>query len=292
MKQKSPEVQQAQLASFAEEGLDFYHDQKAVFEEGIESGDAHDLPQSHMAANGNLGKTAIDVLPAGFEMPPISLLPEGERRLTDYLRGVGGARHNTIARRTELLGAFKKFQPILEGLEETHIIGRGDKCRAYLVEDQDTEYIVRKTHSNKPRPFIIEGYVRGCMRAEGIPHLEQIAAVSYDKGIIVTERMPGKKISDLTPEDKGEVSDAQLEQLVDTLVAAQQAGVSVDLGNGDNLLYDTEEGFGMVDLDVFQETLSMYDSLPGKLSSASSLLGPGLAARFQRIASEHLNLKE
>jgi hypothetical protein len=281
MKQKSPEVQQAQLASFAEEGLDFYHEQKAVFEEGIESSNGNGLPESHAI-------DAANVLPAGFMIPKPSLLPDGESRLTDYLREVGGAGHATIARRAELLGAFKRFEPIVEGLDESQIIGKGDKCRAYLLEDQDQEYVVRKTHANRPRPFIIEGYVRGCMRAQGIPHLEQIAAVSYDKGIIVTELIPGKKVSDLTPDDRQKVSDAQLEQLIVTLAATQEVGISIDLGNGGNLLYDEEEGFGMVDLDVFQETLSMYDTLPQKLSAASHLLGSDLGERLVTLASERL----
>ena len=286
MKQKSPEVQQAQLASFAEEGLDFYHDQKAVFEEGIESGNGHGLPQPHMDSTGNLDRPPTNELPTGFVVPMISLLPDGESKLTSYLKEVGGARHTKIARRAELLGKFKNFEPIIEGLDESHVLGKGDKCRAYFVQDEAGEYVVRKTHGGKARPFIIEGYVRGCMRAEGIPHLEQIVAVSYDKGIIVTERIPGKRVDELTPEEKEGVSDAQLKQLVDTLVATQNAEVSVDLGNGGNLLYDAEEGFGLIDLDIFQETLSMYDSLTGKLDSASHLLGPGLSERLQRIVSE------
>lgn len=125
-------------------------------------------------------------------------------------------------RRQQVAGQYSEFKPVVDGLK-----------------------IVRLPLGDGPvRP--INQKLEGAVRGLGVRGLEQVVAASAEEGVFVSERVPGAKIRKLALEQKRQVTDKQLGDLVRTVVEANALGLRIDVDQG-NILYDKDAGFGIVD---------------------------------------------
>lgn len=159
--------------------------------------------------------------------------------------------------RTEWQQNYAKFAPLIHQLigelqaaddmtEHPAFIGKGANTHAFRVEHQGQPYAVRYT-GRSPRGSRVESHAPGAVLAHGVPHLEQVVAISYDDGIVVSELMPGREIGRLSAEEIKAVSTPQLNQLLETIQTMHQKGISFD-PKPSNLLFDQQQGFGIIDL--------------------------------------------
>lgn len=181
----------------------------------------------------------------------------------NFLREKRGRRHELLSGRTNLQNHYTdEFKPMVDsllasvpkdesvGLHEA-FVGSGATSDVFVINKNEKEYVVRTLRdepSYRSPTMIIDQYVAGTLLVQGIPHFEQIVAVSYDDKVTVAERIPGQTPNELTVDDIDSISETQLQDLLTTLRAAQDYDIKIDPHSG-NFLYDKDAGFGLIDFD-------------------------------------------
>lgn len=270
---KSPEVIQAQIATFAAERVEHYQDSGHIFNNlgSLALGEAGDVTRVTAATEYHKGEDGNNSL----------RIPEGTERTvataaeyTDFLRSVGGSRYEAIQGRAEMLKEYGRFEPTITTLrteladpakrkEHPNFLGNGSNAMVFSITEGDKSYAVRVPKGKGISPGAIDRHLAGAVLGKGIPHLEQIVAASYKDGVTVAEVMPGKEVGHLTPDEIKDITDEQLGELVDTLVAASKHGIEID-PKPSNIFYDPKEGYGIVDY---------HSSKVARMSSADQDLG-------------------
>lgn len=253
---KSPELLQAQVATFAAERIEDYQDS------------GHILNNLGELAIGNLTDVTIVTQSTEYRKDEGKTVrvPENTERTvataseyTDFLRSVGGSGYEAIQGRADMLTQYNQvFKPIITGLraelqdpasrkEHPAFMGNGSNSAVFRITHEGKDYAVRVPNGTKPSPSTIDSHLAGAVLGKGMPHLEQITAVSYEDGVTVAEVMPGKEMGkDMTSEDVAAITDEQLSGLVDTLTAVSEHGIEID-PKPTNIFYDRDAGFGIVD---------------------------------------------
>ncbi|HSW37411.1 MAG TPA: hypothetical protein VLG37_03530 [Candidatus Saccharimonadales bacterium] len=252
---KPPEVVQAQIAAFAAEGVEHYKDKGHILdnlgnlavERAKDVTRVTDSDEYHKAENGE--RTPV---PAGTERTAATASD-----YINFLRSVGGSKYEGIQGRAEMLRRYGAFAPTVERLrqesadpatrkEHPAYLGTGLNSNVFKILDGEKTYAVRIPKSKEVNASVVDSHLAGAVLGKGVPHLEQIVAASYEDGATVAEMMPGKEVEDLTIDEIKRITDNQLGELVDTLIAVSQRGIEID-PRPSNVLYDTEAGFGIVD---------------------------------------------
>ncbi len=260
---KSPELVQAQIAAFAAENVERFDARKAIFDRigSLAAGNVAEVTYKTKSneylrdENGNLiiQEDDLAMIPEGTELTAAT-----KDEYTRYLRSVGGSKHEAIAMRVSLLERYAEFEPeitpIIKELEEADshkdhpaYLGSGTNISAFRISHGSEEYAVRLGGTtNSALGADVRADVTA--RAKDIPHLEQVVAISYDNSTIITELMPGKELGyDTLIGDIKQITNEQLSDLVDTVISAVEHGISID-PKPTNIFYDTEQGFGIIDL--------------------------------------------
>lgn len=94
--------------------------------------------------------------------------------------------------------------------------------------------------------FNVDSYLNGSAPIEGVPHFEQIIAASYEDGVTVAEKIPGKQVNKLDQEDLSKITDSQISEAIDLLLIAMSKNLGME-NKSKNVLYDPEAGFGFID---------------------------------------------
>ncbi|MDQ5971940.1 MAG: hypothetical protein QG553_99 [Patescibacteria group bacterium] len=186
--------------------------------------------------------------------------PEAKQSYVDYLRQTGGNSNPEVHGRADILHKFQDFAPTVTKLkaeladpaarrQHPDFLGHGTNSDVFKISQGGKLFAVRIPFGEATHPVSIDMHVASAIRGKGIPHMEQIIAASYEDGVTVAEMMPGKVIGDLSPEDVSQVTDQQLEDLVDTVIVANQRDIIID-SKPSNFLYDQHQGFGIVDYHV------------------------------------------
>jgi hypothetical protein len=257
---KPPEILQAQAAAFAHEKIEDYKDRDYILSHiaEVSAGDLEDITRTtekteyHKNESGDSIKTPIGT------KRTIVTSPE----YIDYLRKVGGSRSDVIKNRADILRAYNTFEFTVESLmrelettenttEHPSFLGNGSNSRVFSLEVSGHKYAVRKIRSAES----VNSHLAGAVLAKGIPHLEQIVAASFEKGITVAEIMSGRQFGDLTVEEIKQITDDQLEEFLDTIMTANKRGIKFDQ-KPSNYLYDAKSGFGIVDLTSGEQDLA------------------------------------
>jgi hypothetical protein len=255
MRRKTPEEIQAQIAAFAAEKLDNNGDRKYIFNYVVplSGGASEDVQRVTDDREYEVDKeTGKGILPpAGVERTISS------KQYADFLRSAGGSNSEAIKGRAEMLGAYRDFAPAIRELKESikdlnreehsAFLGSGMNSSVFLVENAGKKYAVRIPGKGEISPSAIDKHLAAAVLAKGIPHLEQIVAASYEDGVTIAELMPGKEVGKLTAEEIRSISNGQLAELIDTLLAASHRGIEID-PKPSNFFYDQEVGFGIVDI--------------------------------------------
>lgn len=279
---KSPELIQSQIATFAAEKID------------------HDEAKQHVFKNiGNLAVDTVTTVNYVAERDEylrdengeyirqedgLAKIPKGTERTAatrdeyiHYLRSVNSSHHEAIAMRANLLERYREFKPeithLMSELEESESrkdhpahLGSGSNVSAFRLNHDGKEYAVRAGEG----ALGIDGRAEVTARAKGIPHLEQVVAMSYDSSIIVTEIMPGQELGKGSSfEDMQQVTDAQLSGFVETITAAVARGIDID-PKPSNIFYDTEGGFGLIDLNPANQLTELGNTVGNMATSISS----------------------
>lgn len=249
---------QAQIAAFAEERIANFTDSQHVLNNigSLALGGVEDVSRVTRRAEYRNDFKSDDNKHGRVDEGTELHIASGEDYV-NYLREVGGRRHEAIAGRAEILGAYDRFSPMIDALKyelddpanrKNHArhLGNGSNADVFAVTVDSVDYAVRLPKGNGVKPTNIDSHLGGAVLGRGMAHMEQIVAASYEDGVTVAEMMPGKQVGHITAEDVASITDEQLGQLVDTVLEANTRGIEID-PKPSNIFYDTEQGFGIVD---------------------------------------------
>ncbi len=232
---KSDYMEQAQLATFVGER-------------------SANLPDGNYIMR-NLGTIALDM--QGEQRTAIS-----KADYADYLQSVGGADYEPIRVRAELLENYERFGIAIDKLQAElehtpsnkhhNFLAAGGNANIFFIEAGQKTYVVRRSKGRGSAARLVNDHVGGAVLSRGLPHFEQIIAASYEDGVTIAEKMPGKQIDRLGQEEIHTITDIQLSDLVDTVLTAHEKGILLDQ-RPSNFFYDTQEGFGVIDFTSIKE---------------------------------------
>ena len=191
-----------------------------------------------------------------------------------------------VEAREELLRNYESFKPLVEELKkrlETHedtrtdeaYLGAGSNSRAFTLIRDGKEYVVIVPSRGRRawQPDLNTDYrVKQLLPAKDISHLEQISALSYEDGVTISERIPGSELAREMPLDLiNNVSQEQVDSLVDTVIAGVERGISFD-PKPSNIIYDAEQGFGIIDFHTAHNNSGgLGDELAGIIQGLSNV---------------------
>jgi len=104
------------------------------------------------------------------------------------------------------------------------------------------EYVMRYRSS----PGSVGNYLIGTSYIEGEKHFEQIIAASIEEGVTIAEKIPGRQLNKLSPEDIANIKDEQISEAFSSLLIAYKRDLGME-NKSKNILYDEQEGFGFID---------------------------------------------
>lgn len=230
---KSPEHLQAQVEAFGDKGVkEFSDEQKKLLQHSAELAKIDDL----------------DNLPPDLSPELVELIESNRQRYVDFLRR---EKKEEIQFRKENAERFKeKFQPAIKALKEKmetggakeQYLGSGSNGDAYRIEVDGKEYAAKFSRMLMQANFEL----KPLLRAKGIEHTAQLAAYSFEDGVVIMELLPGTDVTNFTPENAPEYSDEDIIQLIKTVQELDRNGIVID-PKPSNFLYDEKEGFSVLD---------------------------------------------
>lgn len=146
-------------------------------------------------------------------------------------------------------------------IEDDSYINTGQNTSVFLVTKSDKDYVVKV-------PRVVRGHVADLTNHEveanilvnGISGYEQFVAASPE-GIIISEYIEGSDMSDITPEELGSITSEQIDQYVRTIIEGHAHKISIDPKPG-NVIYNTENGFTIIDFSTDNQTSDDYKASP------------------------------
>ncbi len=231
---KTPERIQAQVEAFADSGVkEFSDEQKSILKNSSELAKITDL--------NNLPDDLSDELR--------TLIQDNKEAYLQFLR----EREYETEKIEESIALYKeKFGAVISSLKERMLegdpkqlpeyLGSGSNGSAFKIEVDGKKYAAKFTNSVVQSNFEI----KPLLKADGIEHVSQFVCHSFEDGVVIMELLPGTDVTNFTAENAPEYTDKDLEQLIDTVVQLESAGLVID-PKASNFLYSPDSGFSVLD---------------------------------------------
>ncbi len=272
---KDPNLLKAQVATFTAERVKEYSDRRHIFENigMLAAGPPKDVKRTVETTEYRNEDGQSVVLEKGTEIEAASA-----QNYLDFMHEVRGSANPRIKERQNILSAYKRFAPIVKALKKelkdpgnrkSHIafLGNGSNATAFTIRLAEQDYVVRVPNGTEAKPESVDSHIAGSIHAIGIPRIEHIVAASYEDGVTIAERIPGKQIGQLSPQEIDAISTEQLSDLANTILAGHKAGVEFD-AKPSNIIYDADAGFGIVDIhSSLQASKTSDDQDPAEILS-------------------------
>jgi hypothetical protein len=272
---KPPEVIQGQIAAFANDKLAASsHEGDQIGEVYRHVGELAAGPVTDMQYTVNHNRVNYVTLERYND--PRQYTVTGQDYVA-HLRRNGGSRNEQVRQRARYLNAYASFAPVIGDKvqelqtapavreKDSSFVGRGSNASAYGFEHQGKQYVAKIPHGRDSGAQNSDTRLTELIVGEGLsPHLEQLAALSYEDGVSIMERLPGTDLLNTPIEQADAVTEDQLREAIRTMRIAQDAGIALD-PKPSNYLYATNEGFGFIDYRL-QEANAPEQTLAAKAS--------------------------
>lgn len=180
---------------------------------------------------------------------------------TRFLREQTELEKNERRQLAPYVANYEKFRGSIALMQKDKdmLLGEGVFSRVYRFPYRDELYAVRIPEGSlDPAMDQIHKHIRACARVADLPHVEKLVAASYTEGVTVSEIAPGKELSKLSLEEFNSITGEQIAELYDTLETAYERNVGFD-SHGENLFYDSDAGFTVIDLSVIDSDYQRFD---------------------------------
>lgn len=144
---------------------------------------------------------------------------------------------------------LQTLQSAKNPLEHPSCLGGGNNGVAFVFEHQGRQLVAKIPRDPENYLASAHGFyaeVAAFEKGNDTPGLQHLVAASRQTGILVTELLPGKRTSELTQEELENLPEAHIRQAIELVHAMGDKGSVID-GKPDNVLYDQEVGFSILD---------------------------------------------
>jgi len=180
----------------------------------------------------------------------ISLFSAKEYR--QHLKSWGVEKRRIISYMVEKTLAYKQYEPKVKlFLEQLKQLENSKDHPDHIAQDvfniklNGKDYVIKIRHMRN-----VSDYLMGTSYIAGEDHFEQIVAASFEDGVIISEKIPGKQFDQLSAEEVMSISDEQICRGFKSLLQAQDRRLPME-NKSKNIMYDHEEGFGFIDFISF-----------------------------------------
>jgi hypothetical protein len=136
-------------------------------------------------------------------------------------------------------------------------LGHGSSWQGFEFEHQGQLLVAKISNGITHTPHATDQSARSLLGGTEIPGLEHLVGVDSERGIVITTRVPGKRLIDLSKEELEAIPDEHFKQAVETLKFETSNHIIFD-AKPSNFLYDPENGFGFIDY-MTDDLQSPYD---------------------------------
>lgn len=185
------------------------------------------------------------------------------------------------------LERYGEFKPLVETLrnelsqlddvrDHPSFLGGVTLCSAYELKHPSGHYVIRFPGKEiNDSEWFVRGHVESAVLGNGVNHLEQLVAASYEDAVLVTQFIPGKEVEKLESDEVSLINDKHLIGLIRTLAIATEKGIEID-PSPSNFFYDEKEGFGIIDYWVAPPETDAYEEfvkILGRTAKVFYILG-------------------
>lgn len=160
-------------------------------------------------------------------------------------------------------GLFERYDTEFKAAIKEHrrsmqLIGHGGSSWVYRMDYKGASYAVRfpleaeAEEGEKGSVAEIDKHVEATLLVSDIDNMERVVAASYLDKITVSPLVEGRGLFHLGSLTLDQISEEQLAALYGSMKQAEERGVGFDF-KGDNLLYDSDKGFTIIDLGTIDD---------------------------------------
>ena len=150
--------------------------------------------------------------------------------------------------------------------EDSAFVNKGQNTAIFLIEQDGRDYVVKiPTARRESYIDMVDEEVEASSRVAGISGYERIVAASPE-GTIVSEKIEGSDLADISPEDLYGITDEQIDAYVHSIIAGHAQGVSIDPKPA-NVMYSPDKGFTIIDFGTQKNVGDDYKHTPNKALS-------------------------
>jgi hypothetical protein len=162
-------------------------------------------------------------------------------------------------------------------------IGAGADKSAFKARSGHDDIVVKFMH-NPGDQELTTASALPLLRSQGVDHLEQLRAVDRTCGIMVTNFLPGKVVSELSSSELFGIKKRHLSQLDETLASMRERGLHPH--NTGGVLFDKKHGFSFADY-TFE---GLYNNF-GDIDNTADFLYYALAdhKKFDALQAAEIN---
>ncbi len=160
------------------------------------------------------------------------------------------------------------------------LLGRGGSWSAYELEHEGKLYAVKISNGKTHTPEATLRSAQNLPQNTDTTSLEHLVGVDIERGIIVSNRVPGKRLVDLTPVELDTIPEKHFTAALEQIASVTAFGVKFD-PKPTNYLYDSKSGFGFVDICI--EELDSINSPQYLLRVEDGVTG--LACALQNVGT-------
>lgn len=305
------EYNQALIADFAAFGGLEYAQQRALMdnlERALTAG-AHDLEVTVVNQKYVPGK-GMENVSETVRIPYATYV--------DYLRMGGKELHDDLKFAEAMMRASEQYQADVDAIRNSiqqsgdlklgvmgdgsPWVGSGYHSNAYRFRAEDgRDMVVNIFKPGKISRVDVHAKTMAFARGNSIPNLQHMVAASPKGDFIITELLPGKNCAMMTLDEREQITNDHIEQIARLAATMQAAGLKID-SKADNIMYDDEIGFSILDYarirteaaeESFADTLYYLSHLVGSAPSVVSQRDePETAAREQALRDRYFAVIE
>gem|GEM_PF-6213281 len=145
----------------------------------------------------------------------------------------------------------KLVSDVLDQSPDVVFLGRGGSWSAYELQHDGEVYAVKISSGATHTPEATLRSAQHISTTRDTQAVEHLIAFDANHGIIIANRVPGKRLIELTPEELAAIPDAHFKKALEDIVEATKEHIKFD-PKPTNFLYDAESGFGFVDIEALE----------------------------------------
>lgn len=125
----------------------------------------------------------------------------------------------------------------------------------FEIEKDDKPYVVKFYDRRENKKEIGDAEIMAMLRAEGVDNVSHLKGYSYQDGVYVMDYIEGRTLSEITLEEKPDLTDVEIRTIIGTTINLYKRGVVIDT-NVRNFIFNDKNNVNIIDYSIEEGKLS------------------------------------